>query len=309
MPSATVLKPVTLPCLPYRVFAPQDHDGFTALHLAAKFGHPDAVALLLRAATESAAAAAPAAAEAAEELAAMAAAAAARAAAEAEAAAAAAAAAEAEADGAEGAAATPPRPAAPPPPSAEALAALFPVAEAPSLYKIKTRSEGQTALQLAALHGRAEAVGALLAGAGQLKGLTVTDKKGRTAEQLARRRGHTVSRTMHPHCCCRAHQAPGHRCKAMQLLQPAFRNTHVPAAGTPGPPYRFWRQPSRQWPRGSPSTWRQRPQPWPPLTAPPPPRQAPPAPARCCWRPPTACCTARRRSPWRAGRPSRRRRT
>ncbi|EFJ43924.1 hypothetical protein VOLCADRAFT_118904 [Volvox carteri f. nagariensis] len=160
------------------VLAAADHDGFTPLHLAAKFGHPEVVAQLLTAAEESAAAAAATG----EELAAAAAAKAA-------------AAALAEGSGSETAAA-----AVLPPLSAATLAALIPVADPLPLLKAKTKQEGHTALHLAAMYGRTAAAVALMralaavtaCGGAQVMvaALTAADKKGRTAADLARRRGH-----------------------------------------------------------------------------------------------------------------------
>ncbi|KAG2494726.1 hypothetical protein HYH03_007240 [Edaphochlamys debaryana] len=189
---------------PEHILASADHDGLTPLHLAAKHGLPATVTQLLAAAADSGAAATTAAAAAAEEATALAAARA-KAAAEAAAVKAAAAAAAAEAAAAAAAAAdgggagpapTPPAPAPPPPPPPEpvsptALALLLPVADPAALLRIKTKTEGHTALHVAAAAGRARTAAALLeaAGAGAAALLALADKKGRTAADLARRRG------------------------------------------------------------------------------------------------------------------------
>ena len=194
---------------PIRPRTPQDHDGLTPLHVAAKYGHPSVVAQLIQAAAEAgdavAAAAAAEAVRAAEAHAKAVAAAAAAAAAAAKAAEQAAAAAAA-ATGAEGAAAAPPPkpmappvpPPPPPAPSAAQLESLMPLTDPASLLRAKTKQDGHTPLHMAAIAGRGGAAAALLAAAGGPRGggakaaLAVADKKGRNAAELARRRGHTV---------------------------------------------------------------------------------------------------------------------
>ncbi|GFR42160.1 hypothetical protein Agub_g3012, partial [Astrephomene gubernaculifera] len=178
----------SLPALdrPEHILAMTDHDGFTPLHLAARCGHAAVVSELLRAAADSARAAAAAAEELARE------------------AAAADAAGAAAADPASSAAAVTPAAAAVLP-SAAAVSSLLPVCEVASLLRMRTRQEGHTPLHLAALYGRAEAAEALLAAAagggtaGGVKAaaavgklLAAADKKGYTAADLARRRGHTA---------------------------------------------------------------------------------------------------------------------